>query len=1562
MKKFISLILACCIVAGILPFAVFATDVAVSSDYENYVVDVTAAYASKQIKIKSVETGNYVCGHNNSKVHSGGTCGSGTFEVTPLTSDGWVGIKLQGKNYISVADGDYLQTTATNYEAWECFKIYEYGGNQYLLSQKNMKFVQATDEDGRPLKAVIGEDSSLSDATWERFQIEILGDSQNSPSKDQYSALTPTIQYLTPAEAEAFIAFMYNKTRSQLTESEKNNNSLYDYLTGQIPRGTYEYELAQMNFLVTSAEAINKHMGESGVMINTSVDNLTVFLMDKMKDESGAAQELVNGCVSDVKSTCRALILDLIGSEGGIGVFETVLNEVKDIIHLKEEVQKFVNELKALFDLANLIAANNNLKAYEYYIVYVNNRKKLDTSSTGHTQFDVYIASVKMSTTEIDIIGGVFDKLGVGHSWTNDDVQHLLNIFAEFTYHSQTEFDSRVSFEKESLTITDNKTYKNPATFNSIYGTDVEMVYSSSNPSIATVSENGTITPLLVGTTYITATASNGKKAVCKVEVLPISGYCGGEGNGKNLIWEFDRVSTLTISGTGAMMAFESKTSAPWYNICRSQINSVVVESGVTTIGDYAFYDCRYLTSVYLPNSITTIGNYAFDWCYHLTSIDIPNSVTAIGNYAFDWCKNLTSIDIPNRVSTIGNYAFNRCENLASVNIGNSVTTIGDYAFSGCDLTSINLPNSVTTIGNYAFSGCDLVSIDIPNSVTTIGNYAFAYCNFSNIDIPDNVNTIGNRAFYSCENLASVNIGNSVTTIGDHSFTDCYNLTSFTVDAENTSYSNDEYGALFNRDKTTLIKYPTGNIRTSYTIPDSVITIGDCAFYLDDFIAVSNLTSVDIPNSVTTIGDRAFSGCNLTSIDIPDSVTTIGRYAFENCDFTSIDIPNSVTTIGDYAFSGCNPISVYIGNSVTNISNYVFYGCNAASFTVDAENLNYSSDEYGVLFDKDKTTLIKYPTGNIRTSYTIPNSVITISNSAFRGCDLISVRIPDSVTTIGIHAFSYCKNLTSANIPNGLTNIAGSTFAHCENLTSVSIPSSVMSFGASMFDYCSQLSNIYYSGTQSQWNAIQKGFNWDSYTGYYTVSYNVPVTGVWLNTNSVTLAAGESYSLIATIDPTYATNNNLLWSSAQSDVVAVSSSGVVTAKSAGTATVTVKTSDGAKTATCTVTVIEPVTVVMLNKASTTLKVGTTETLIATVSPSNATNKAVTWASSNTSVATVSASGVVTAKATGIATITVTTSDGQFTDTCTVTVKESTPSELPEITTVVEKTSMILGNDLSIMFAFTADDIVGENNYAVITKTYADGTASRTEQIEQSAWGEPIVINGKNYYAISFSGVAAKEMTDKVQVQIFNEDGKAISEVFTDSIRDYAMRMIENGTNVQMFVDMLVYGAEAQKQFDNYAGNDFAISQLTAEQLAQATPTVNCKNNLVANNKYRASSLILENNIKLLFLFAGIDPTMTATIAYEDHYGNTQNIIVEGTNFAPVTYQGENCYSITVDKLVVADARQLVSVVVNDADGNEIASASDSVESYIARMSTTGTLYESILKFADSAATILHNYN
>ena len=286
-------------------------------------------------------------------------------------------------------------------------------------------------------------------------------------------------------------------------------------------------------------------------------------------------------------------------------------------------------------------------------------------------------------------------------------------------------------------------------------------------------------------------------------------------------------------------------------------------------------------------------------------------------------------------------------------------------------------------------------------------------------------------------------------------------------------------------------------------------------------------------------------------------------------------------------------------------------------------------------------------------------------------------------------------------------------------------------------------------------------------------------------------------------------------------------------------------------------------------------------------------------------------------------------------------------------TAVEKTSMVLGNDLSVMFAFTAADIAGSGNYAVVTKAYADDTETRVDTIAQSAWGTA-EIDGVQYYTISFDGVAAKEMTDEVQVQIFNAEGIAISEVHTETIRDYAMRMIENDVMTTMFVDMLIYGAEAQKQFE-YNAADLATADLTAEQLSKATASVSYSNNRVEGEGYKASSLYLKSNIQLVMLFGGIDQTMTATVSYTDHYGTVKEYTVAGSQFVAVNYNGETCYSIAIDKLVVADAQQLVTVQVKDAEGTVVASATDSVESYIARMSSTGSLYETIMKFAVSAA-------
>ncbi len=305
---------------------------------------------------------------------------------------------------------------------------------------------------------------------------------------------------------------------------------------------------------------------------------------------------------------------------------------------------------------------------------------------------------------------------------------------------------------------------------------------------------------------------------------------------GNDLFWSFDeKIDTLIIWGSGAMWDFHSGES-PWLNI-EDEIINIVINEGVTSIGDYAFDGCSSLTSVEIPDSVTSIGDYAFSGCTSLTSIEIPGSATSIGGYVFYGCTSITSIEIPDGVTSIGVRAFSSCTSL----------------------TSITIPNSVTSIGSYAFSSCtSLTSIEIPDSVTTIGDYAFGFCNgLASITIPDSVTSIGSSAFYNCTGLISVTIPDSVTTIGDDAFSACYRLMSINVDSDNQYYSSDSYDVLYNKDKTILIQYPCGNARTSFIIPDSVTTIGDYGFYYCD-----SLINVTIPDSVTTIGVSAFRGCN----------------------------------------------------------------------------------------------------------------------------------------------------------------------------------------------------------------------------------------------------------------------------------------------------------------------------------------------------------------------------------------------------------------------------------------------------------------------------------------------------------------------------------------------------------------------------------------------------------------------------------------------------------------------------------------------------------------------------
>ncbi len=518
-------------------------------------------------------------------------------------------------------------------------------------------------------------------------------------------------------------------------------------------------------------------------------------------------------------------------------------------------------------------------------------------------------------------------------------------------------------------------------------------------------------------------------------EITWVNGHCGN-----NAYWTILN-NVLVISGTGVMEDYmressyysEDSSTAPWYEF-RDRFDTIVIQSGITKIGDYAFYGCTSVTTMTIPDSVTGIGDSAFYGCTALTSVTIPdsvaeigyrafgncstltqatigNGVTSIGGAAFEYCSSLAEIVIPDSVTEIGYGAFRSCSMLTTATIGNSVTIIGGAAFYSCSsLAEIVIPDSVTEIGYEAFRDCSmLTTATIGNGVTIIGASAFEFCDSLLVVVIPGSASIGTSAFENCRSLASVSLGNSVTDIGNCAFEYCESL-------------------------------------TSIEIPGSVISIGNSAFYNCD-----QLTEVVIRDGVTSIGNSAFSYCRaLTGIVIPDSVTSLSPYAFNYCSaMKSAVIGNGITIIPSNAFSGCTSLeSVTMENGVTSIDQQAFYSCRSLVSITLGDHLE--STGYQSFCGCSSLTEIK-----------LPESMVSLGDGTFWNCSsLTDVELPSSLLSIGEQAFYFCSSLEEITIPDTVASIGDNAFSGCDTLASIIVPAGVTNIGGLAFYMCESLEEI----------------------------------------------------------------------------------------------------------------------------------------------------------------------------------------------------------------------------------------------------------------------------------------------------------------------------------------------------------------------------------------------------------------------------------------------------------------------------------------------------------------------
>lgn len=530
------------------------------------------------------------------------------------------------------------------------------------------------------------------------------------------------------------------------------------------------------------------------------------------------------------------------------------------------------------------------------------------------------------------------------------------------------------------------------------------VIWTTSDPVVATVDTHGAVTAVGSGTAQITAEAG-GKTAVSQVTVTPI----GSEGivlNRKTMTlkvgtsqtliastnpdvvtepitWTSSDSAVVSVDASGVVKAMAAGT-ATITATASSKSASIVITVEDPSLADYTIVD-------------GVLVSYQGDGGH----ISIPSQVREIGEYVFYYRDDILSVRVPGTVKKIGAYAFAENSHLGLVTLDEGIESIGERSFyNSLKIKTITVPDSVTEIGDYAFAKLGyLVSAHLGNGITRISNGLFAEnVNMTTVNIPDGVTAIGDRAFYAAQSLKEVKLPSALQTIGNEAF-----------------------------------------------------------------LSV-NISSLELPDAMVSVGDAAFAGTKIAALNLGSGLQTIGKSAFIETQLQSLNIPDNVTSVGDMAFAYIPRLrQVEISKGVMSLGQQVFDSNGSSSLTsieVDAENPAYSSLD-GVLFDKQQRTLVRYTVGHGRDSYAIPESVSKVDNYAFNySSKLTSIDLGTSLATIGEHGFANSTSIRTLTIPDSVTDIGRSAFYHNDALESVTLGSGVEHLNPYTFAYDYNLRNV----------------------------------------------------------------------------------------------------------------------------------------------------------------------------------------------------------------------------------------------------------------------------------------------------------------------------------------------------------------------------------------------------------------------------------------------------------------------------------------------------------------------